>query len=364
METENKQAPVKRTRRKKTAVDVTRKVGTVARPKARAADRSKTVTVEDKTEQNSNNQLSKLATGIMRTLHGEHKYITVLQNSLEKQTKQLEPGGKPDYRILSDMLDYIANYPDEFHHPLEDVIFKRLVKRHHASIGTIEELLGQHQDMARDTQFLLKQVNAICAGKQKPMRNQLRQDLQNYVAFYRAHINLEEGEVFPAAKKYLQESDWQAINNSLHVVEDPVFSETNTHKYKNLASYINDKSEATIADFAQAQLFSVEALIESVQAGRDGFGEIQEVCKRHMRNQYKTNVETLTDSREEKASALLSMPRQVVSHGLKGSGETLREIGKVLSATWGGVIEPYAVRINYFKSMRDDKNKSEEQSHD
>ncbi len=359
METENKQAPAKRTRRKKTAVDVTRKVGAGGRPKARAADRSKTVTAADKSAQDSNEQLSKVASGIMRTLHSEHKYITVLQNSLEKQTKQLEPGGKPDYRILSDMLDYIANYPDEFHHPLEDVIFKRLVERHHASIGTVEELLSQHQDMARDTQFLLKQINAICAGKQKPMRNQLRQDLQNYVAFYRAHINLEEGEVFPAAKKYLQESDWQTINNSLHVVEDPVFSEKNTSKYKNLASYISDKSEEAIADIAQAQLFSVEALIESVQAGRDGFGEIQEVCKRHVRNQYKTNAETLHDSREEKSAALLSLPKRVINHSLEGSGETLREIGKVLSSTWGGVIEPFAVRINYFKTTREDKNKGE-----
>ncbi len=355
METQDKKAAVKRVRKKKTAIDAARKVGSRSVPKARPADSKKAAATKTKSAQTSNKQLSKLATGIMRTLHNEHRYITILQNSLEKQTKQLAPGGKPDYRILSDMLDYIANYPDEFHHPLEDVIYERLVKRHHASIGAVEELLGQHQDMARDTQFLLKQVNAICAGKQKPMRNQLRQDLQNYVAFYRAHIDLEEGEVFPAAKQYLQESDWQAINNSLHVVEDPIFSETNTRKYKNLATYINDKSEAAVADFAQAQLFSVEALIESVQAGRDGFSEIQEVFKRHVSTQYKTNVETLKDSREEKASALLGLPNRVINHGLEGSGETLREIGKVLSSTWDGIIEPFAVRMNYFKTMRKDK---------
>lgn len=350
MATQTKQTPAKKTTKKKTAVHAKSKVATRGAPKERAPSAAGKA-------QSSSKQPSKLATGIMRTLHNEHKYITVLQDSLEKQVKQLAPGGKPDYHILSDMLDYIANYPDEFHHPLEDVIYERLVKRHHASIGTVEELLAQHTDMARDTQFLLKNVNAICAGKQKPMRNQLRKDLQSYIEFYRAHINLEEGEVFPAAKKYLQEADWQAINKSLHVIEDPVFSETNTSKYKNLSDYVNSKSEEVAAEFALAQLFSVEALVESAQAGLDGFGEIKEVCKRHVRNQYKTQAETLKDSRDERAASLLSLPRQVMNQGLEGSGETLREIGKVFSSTWDGVIDPFAVRVNFFKTLREDKKK-------
>ncbi len=357
MATQNKQPAAKRVRKKKTAIDAARKVGGRSVPKARPVARIKAPATEAENAQAGNKPLSKLASGIMRTLHNEHKYIAVLQNSLEKQIKQLAPGSKPDYRILSDMLDYIANYPDEFHHPLEDIIYERLVKRHHASISAVEELLAQHKDMARETQFLLKKVNAICAGKQTPMRNQLRQDLQSYVEFYRAHIDLEEGEVFPAAKKYLQESDWQAINKSLHVVEDPVFSETNTSKYKSLASYIKDGSEEAAAEFAQVQLFSVEALVESAQAGVDGFNEIREVCKRHVSSQCKSTVRASKDNREESTAGLLGLPYRVINNGLKGSGETLREIGNVLSATWDGMIDPYAVRINYFKTLREDKRK-------
>ncbi|MGI9285911.1 MAG: hemerythrin domain-containing protein [Pseudomonadales bacterium] len=358
MATRQKKAPAKKAT-KKTAIKANRTALKRSASKVRVSRKAKAKTAVQKAKkaQSNNKKKSTLANDIMLALHNEHKYIATLQNGLERQTKQLAPGGKPDYRMLRDMLHYIAHYPDEFHHPLEDVIYERLVKRHHASIGDVEELLGEHEDMARDTKFLLNKLNAVCDGKQKPMRNQLRQDLQSYVDFYRTHIDLEEGTVFPAAKKYLQQSDWQAINKSLNVVNDPLFSDNVSLKYKSLADYINDKSEEAIAEFALAELFGIEAMVESLQASFDGFAELQEIGKRHIRNRFKRNMEILKESRKDDSASFFNLPGKLINDSVKDTGNTMREIGKLFVATWDGATDPFAVRADYFKTIMNNKKK-------
>ncbi|MGI9292436.1 MAG: hemerythrin domain-containing protein [Pseudomonadales bacterium] len=357
MATQQKKVTAKKAT-KKTAIKATRTAAKRSASKVRAGGRAKTKTASVKAKtQSRRKKTSTLANDIMLALHNEHKYIATLQDGLERQTKQLAPGGKPDYRILRDMLHYIAHYPDEFHHPLEDLIYERLVKRHHASTGDVEELLGEHQDMARDTKFLLNQLNAVCDGTHKPMRNQLRQDLQSYVEFYRVHIDLEEGTVFPAAKQHLQESDWQAIDKTINTVKDPLFSGNISSRYKALSDYINDKSGEAVAEFALAELFGIEAMVESLQASFDGLAELREISKRHLRKRVKKNIETLKENRKDGSMSLFSLPGRLISDSIKDTRAVFREIGKLASVTWDGAMDPFAVRADYFKTMMNNKKK-------
>lgn len=356
MATKAKTTTAKKVKRK-TAINAQRAVAKRSAPKVHANRKAKTAAA--KKAQSGGKKTSALANDIMLTLHNEHKYIATLQGGLERQTKQLAPGGKPDYRMLRDMLHYIAHYPDEYHHPLEDLIYERLVKRHHASIGDVEELLAEHQDMARDTKFLLSELNAICSGTQKPMRNQLRQDLQSYIEFYRTHIDLEEGTVFPAAKQYLQESDWQQIKRLIKAVKDPLFSGKVSSRYRELSEFISEKAEEGIAEFALAELFGIEAMVESVQAGFDGLAEFQEICKRHVRKRFKKNMETVKENRKDRSASLLSLPGKLLNESIKDSADVVRELGKLVSATWYGATDPFAVRADYFKTIMGNKKKNE-----
>jgi hypothetical protein len=98
-----------------------------------------------------------MANEIMR-LREEHVHFRKLLDLLEKQLNFFHVGETPDYSLLTDVLHYMINYPDRFHHPTEDVIFAR------------------------------------------------------YVTYYRSHMDKEESDLFIVAETLLRDADWDKIN--------------------------------------------------------------------------------------------------------------------------------------------------------
>ena len=66
--------------------------------------------------------------GILRTLREDHRNMGRLLDVLESQIEVFRRGDKPDYEILTETVDYCLNYPERFHHPLEDQIFRRIAQ--------------------------------------------------------------------------------------------------------------------------------------------------------------------------------------------------------------------------------------------
>lgn len=66
---------------------------------------------------------------IVHTLHSEHQYFEFLLRTLEEEAEKLQPGKIPDYHLLRDIVDYFARYPDQYHHPREDMLFNNMLER-------------------------------------------------------------------------------------------------------------------------------------------------------------------------------------------------------------------------------------------
>jgi hemerythrin-like domain-containing protein len=62
----------------------------------------------------------------LNELHQEHINITRLMDVFENQIEQLEENGHVNLQLIRDITDYIMHYPDLYHHPKEDLIFKLL----------------------------------------------------------------------------------------------------------------------------------------------------------------------------------------------------------------------------------------------
>jgi hemerythrin-like domain-containing protein len=261
------------------------------------------------------------------------------------QVKQLAPGGKPDYRMLRDMVAYLSEYPDEFHHPLEDLVFRRLEKLDHEMVRHVEELLREHQDMAQETRYLLTTLNAICEGNQKPLRKSLYDYFRDYIEMYRAHINIEEGTVFPAARKHLSKEDWDYVEANAKEAEDPLFNDFVSKEYETLAAYLKNQREGARAEFALIEIFSIYAVIESTQAVFEGVAQAQEVCVKHGKKALNQQMDCIRKSSEEGGSAWLSLPGKLTSNCLKQTKASAEALGEVAKVTWNGSTAPYTSRF-------------------
>ncbi len=66
---------------------------------------------------------------VIRTLKTEHGNIEKLLDTLLEEVDGKNTDHPPDYTLVAGTLDYLNSYTDGFHHPREDLLFERLVKR-------------------------------------------------------------------------------------------------------------------------------------------------------------------------------------------------------------------------------------------
>jgi hemerythrin-like domain-containing protein len=126
--------------------------------------------------------------GIIDTLYSEHRYISSLLDSLEREANRLRPGKVPDYPLLLEIMDYLTHYPGQYHHPREDMLFTLLLARDKKFKKNLDRLLREHETLQVYNDKLFSQLTAIvrCEPADRPG---LLATLQSYVRGYRADVN-------------------------------------------------------------------------------------------------------------------------------------------------------------------------------
>ena len=166
-------------------------------------------------------------------LHNDHVNICLLLDIFEKHLAELVQGGKPDLLLMRDIIEYMVNYPDIVHHPLEEMLFRRLKKADTESHGIISELESQHQRLGEYGKSLLAELERVTSGaimeKEKILRN-----CCIYMELLYSHMNMEEERIFPRIERLFSISDWSEVGSTLETIQDPVFGEAVQDYYRRL----------------------------------------------------------------------------------------------------------------------------------
>src|SRR5512135_9394 len=173
----------------------------------------------------------------IQTLHKEHSNFAKLLDLLEARLSWTPSGEEPDYALMLDVMEYMTHYPDRFHHPREDLAFRRLQRRRPDTRSVVEELERQHAAIAASGLRLVEQLEAATKGTASPPEA-LAKSAKTYIAALRANIQLEETELFPIAAELLQPDDWLLIDAAFHFREDPLFGSALQERYRALHRHI------------------------------------------------------------------------------------------------------------------------------
>jgi hemerythrin-like domain-containing protein len=161
---------------------------------------------------------------IIDILRQEHRNIEKLLVVLERELNVFDRGERPDYEVIQAIISYFEVYPDAYHHPQEDLVFKKLKARAPAAAADIGDLAAEHRNGAVRLRRVAQAVESVLMDREV-LRSTVDDIIRQFILQERRHIAMEERDFFPAAIKALRPEDWDEIAAGLTDQEDPLFSE-------------------------------------------------------------------------------------------------------------------------------------------
>ena len=195
----------------------------------------------------------------------EHHNMAELLTLMEQQ---LESNAPTDLELLQNIVDYFNDYPEQCHHPVENLIFKKLHQQDANRADVIGELLADHKaiaDLTLRVATSLKDYVTTDDGE----TTQLKEVIQQFINHYRAHMAAEEKTFFPAALETLTKSDWDEIDYDLFDRNDPLFDYKVEAKFRALSEKIKQRAGRTDQYSALIRQTKRLSLLNSIQAFND-----------------------------------------------------------------------------------------------
>ena len=176
---------------------------------------------------------------VIAALDRDHANIAKILELLESEILAIEVGKTPDYPLMQDIMRYMTQYPDRFHHPKEDLIFAQLVKREPGARDDVEDMLNEHISIGlagKEFDRLLRKSNVDSVE----VREQLGTAGFAYIRALREHMLKEERKLFALAKVIFTKEDWQIIDAEVDAIDDPSFGAMIADDYQRYYQFITD----------------------------------------------------------------------------------------------------------------------------
>jgi len=268
---------------------------------------------------------------IIATLESEHGYIDSLLKTLSEQAEKLRPGKVPDYHLLLEMVDYLTLYPDQYHHPREDLLFKSLVKRDKEFKPEVDRLLHEHETIDYFSRKLFEELTDIVNGR-AANRPELLVHIERYVEGYNRHLEFESNEVFPRARGTLSKAEIRELTKKTRYIDDPLFGNNVQQQYRRLSRKLHTNLEVVTDDIVVRELHAIETGIEKLSSAVDTFGQLKESTADMARNSMREQLDTVKEhSRFREEPNVLKLPVALFRIHRRHWQEGLEKIRQILN---------------------------------
>ncbi|WP_320825378.1 hemerythrin domain-containing protein [Reinekea sp.] len=184
-----------------------------------------------------------MSTAILQKLSAEHKNIAQVLYCLRAQIKGYDdPEIEPNIGQIMDILDYICTVPERWHHPVEDIVFTRLLAKNPPHPEQVHTALAEHAELERLTQELKTAFERVAMDIAVPV-SLLYRTATLYLSRQMLHLDAEESVLFPMAEEYLDEDDWSDVEEAAQRVLESLDDNTE-REYDNLHDAIINFTDA------------------------------------------------------------------------------------------------------------------------
>jgi hemerythrin-like domain-containing protein len=165
--------------------------------------------------------------------HAEHGNFSRLLDVLEEQVVKFHEGESPDFDLMLEIVSYLREFGDRFHHPREDAAFAILVTRDPTLRLPINRLLQEHRVIAVAGEEFVTRLHEVI-GDVLVLRATVEAAAALYLAYYRHHLATEERQILPRAALLLTAQDWDIVARAVPSGSDPLFGGAPSATYRRL----------------------------------------------------------------------------------------------------------------------------------
>ena len=233
---------------------------------------------------------------LMKTLRAEHRHIATVMQLFSEQMQAIEAGDQVDSHVVFEVMEYMATWPDRYHHPREDLIYRRVAELDAKAADDVDTLQRDHDQAAQRSKQLLKDIEAWREGDLSGA--QLVKRGREYISHQYEHMNVEEKVVFPHIEAVLSLRDWRELaeDDEVHAVSIPVFGPRVQREFRNMARRLRRGVRRNVERGAVVEWVGIEALMESLEVLSMAYDSTRSVARNHWRQALEESIELFRES--------------------------------------------------------------------
>ena len=175
---------------------------------------------------------------ILNRLVEDHRHILKLLSCLDFQMDrlQLQKNGN-NFSLILDILEYLMDYPERCHHPVEDSLYNVLLRKHSPASETIWKIQTEHVELANLGNHVKKSICDLSNGE-NISKESVHYNLRIYTQRQMDHMQREEELLFPLARANLTNDDWAQLSDQLDKLLGPLCGRDIHQKFEDLYNTI------------------------------------------------------------------------------------------------------------------------------
>lgn len=179
---------------------------------------------------------------VTEVLKNEHRVIEVVLNCVEKLAEQTRKEKKLDREAAEQVVDFIRTFADGCHHGKEETHLFTALEAEGASrdSGPVGVMLHEHELGRRFVKQMADNIDGAATGEENALIEYVDAAI-GYVQLLRAHIQKEDGILFPMADNLLSDEVFEKLSKDFEHVESHHMGEGTHEKYLNLAASLAKK---------------------------------------------------------------------------------------------------------------------------
>jgi hemerythrin-like domain-containing protein len=220
---------------------------------------------------------------LMETLRSEHRHMASVMELFKEQLDAIEQGQLVDTHVIYEIMDYLVRWPDQFHHPREDLIYGRVAEVDPKAADNVDSLQREHDVMAKQSRAVLADIEQWREGNLDGQA--VIKSGRAYIERLYAHMTSEEKLVFPQIEAVLTATDWREleIDDQLRPVSDPVFGGRVDREFRNMARKLRRNLRLRVERGAMIEWVGIEAFMESLEVMSMAYDNARTATGDHLR---------------------------------------------------------------------------------
>lgn len=165
--------------------------------------------------------------------HDEHSNFNKLLAVLQTELDVFLRGGQPDFGLMLDIITYLRDFGDGWHHLREDEAFRKLAQYCPDRKLQLARLKQEHTVIAQAGEELRTLLEQAVNGD-VTQRSRIEMAAATYLVYYGHHIAVEEEDILPMAAANLTDTDWDEVRKATAPRNEPLFAQEPEDRFRDL----------------------------------------------------------------------------------------------------------------------------------